>query len=1512
LRSLYLTILSLVTISAWAHFPTPAPTRLAWEENKGQVDGRAVYYIQQRSYHAYIENDGIQFLFFDNADMEKALGHPAFFWETVKPHLIKGHAMRMSFIGAQHALITPSEQFPGIKNYFKGTQSATDCRLYGKVIQQNLYAGIHAEWYTNDEGSIKYDLKVLPGAEPASIQIQYEGADHLSVQTDGTLSIHTSVNEYRELAPYAYQWVNGQKKQIACSFQLDSMSNAVSFKLGEYDKNLLLVIDPALIFSTYSGSTVDNFGATATYDAAGNLYAAGITTGPLSGYPVTAGAFDITYNGGLGSWPQISFSCDISISKYNNDGTALVYATYLGGNRNDYVHSLVAGKLGDLAVYGTTLSRNFPVTPLGYDTSFNDTFDIVVTRLTPGGNALIGSTYIGGSGIDGISIPDTLCMNYMDHMRGEIQFAPNGDIIVGSVTSSNNFPITSGVFQPNRKGGQDGCVFRFNSGLTTLKWSSYLGDTLNETLNGIEVLPSNEILLTGGTHSKHIVAKGSVADSIYNGGISDGWIAKVNANGDTLLKMMYWGTNDYDQIYATRVDRFGNVYVLGQTFGNWNSTAGVYKRDSGSLFITSFTPQMDSVRFSTVLGNGTPKNVLVPSAFMVDYCGAIYGSVWAGSINNSSTYRNGAWRLNVPSSTNGMAVTPNAIQTATDGEDFYLFALSPNADSLLYGTFLGEFFGEDHVDGGTSRFDARGVIYQSVCASCGSGTFGTFPTTSGSFSPTNKSPRCSNASLKMDFRVSGLVTADFTIEPKRRCTDSSIFFINNSYNANAYQWFINDTLADTTTNLQRIFTQPGRYTIKLLAIDSNKCNIADSITKTLTVGTSIHAAFITERDTCTPTIFFRNLTITSTGDTLPVLWDFGDGTTSTLQNPQKIYASSDNYPVYMYVIDSLGCTDTLFQAVDYNRNVHLLSALLSPIDSVTCEPKNVMIFSFGNGGKQFEWYINDTFVSANRNLDTVLYKGTYFIKQIVIDSATCKIIDSVFSYIKIMPEVFPDFKIVRDSCSLTLQFTNTSLMFPNDSVEFIWYFGDGDSAIQKDAVHTYDIAGTYTIGLRVNKGLWCEYLRTKDFTLDNNNLVLDARFTVTPDTICVPTSVTFNNTSINGIRYYWYVNDTLMDSTSNYLHTFSQKGTYDITLIIFDTVTCYQSDTFTKTIEVFPSVTPSFIFYRDTCSADIIFENTTDTTNESLTTFSWDFGDGNISSDYNPSHLYANNGTYIVTLTTNPGLPCSRTVTNIVEYDTSQHILLADFDIADSAYCIPVRIQTINNSINNKYNRWYLNDTFFSANITIDTTIIRAGNFVLKLIIFDSATCKQTDTTFYEFTTEDFADANFILERDSCSLEVKFVNQSSNLSTPFIWNFGDGDTSTEVHPKHQYTSTNTYTITLIANNGSLCADTMIKNFYIDGDTSTMIRAANVFTPNNDGLNDCYSIDGVHEKCDEFHIWIRNRWGNLFFESTNPKQCWDGKNEKGEEASAGVYYYIVQIKKRSGKVYNTNGTIQLIR
>jgi gliding motility-associated-like protein len=223
-----------------------------------------------------------------------------------------------------------------------------------------------------------------------------------------------------------------------------------------------------------------------------------------------------------------------------------------------------------------------------------------------------------------------------------------------------------------------------------------------------------------------------------------------------------------------------------------------------------------------------------------------------------------------------------------------------------------------------------------------------------------------------------------------------------------------------------------------------------------------------------------------------------------------------------------------------------------------------------------------------------------------------------------------------------------------------------------------------------------------------------------------------------------------------------------------------------------------------------------------------------------------------------------------------------------------------------------LNDTFFSANITIDTTIIRAGNFVLKLIIFDSATCKQTDTTFYEFTTEDFADANFILERDSCSLEVKFVNQSSNLSTPFIWNFGDGDTSTEVHPKHQYTSTNTYTITLIANNGSLCADTMIKNFYIDGDTSTMIRAANVFTPNNDGLNDCYSIDGVHEKCDEFHIWIRNRWGNLFFESTNPKQCWDGKNEKGEEASAGVYYYIVQIKKRSGKVYNTNGTIQLIR
>ncbi len=1508
-----------INFSSFGQYPeSPISQKVLFEENKGQVDAAALFYIQTPTAHYYVEHHAFQYLFFANTDVQNAFAHPRAFEDEIKPYNIKGHALRVSFLYANKSpIVFGDKAVSGHKNYFIGDHAekwATECRLFESLMMQDLYPNIDAHIYGNNSGNIKYDLLLKPNADASNIKIQYEGANSMSI-VNGKLRVYTSINEWIEEAPIAYQMINGKKQFIPCAYTLNE-SNIVTFQIGEYDHSRLLVIDPELIFSTYSGSTVDNFGATATYDRHGNLYAAGISTGPLSGYPATAGAFDITYNGGQGAWPQFGFSCDITISKYNNDGTSLLYATYLGGNKNDYVHSLVVNNKDELIVLGTTLSANFPKTSLAFDTTYNDTFDIIVTKFNANGTAILGSTYVGGSGIDGISTPDTLCMNYMDHMRGEIQVTKEGDIVVGSVTRSANFPTTPGAFQPLLKGAQDGCVFKLDSTLRTMKWSSFIGELKNETLNGVELDKNGNIYLAGGTHSNNFQVKGNLFDSTYHGGISDAWVAKVNNTGDSLLQFMYWGSAGYDQAYFVRTDRFGNVYLFGQNFDSVAVTSGVYKRDSGSIFISSFTPSFDSLRFSTVIGNGVSKNVLVPSSFMVDVCGAIYGSLWAGDINLSSQYRNGAWRLNAPSSTFNLPITSNALQSNTDGEDFYFFVLQKEADSLLYASYYGENFGEDHVDGGTSRFDSRGIIYQSVCASCSFGRFGNFPTTANSYSPNNKSPRCSNASLKIDFRVSNVVTADFKIQPKIRCTDSVLLFVNNSYNANKYFWYLNDTLVDTTINLQKVYSRPGTHIVKLVAVDSTRCNIADSISKTFRVGVSVKPDYTVLRDTCSPVVQFKNLTISSTGDSIPVLWDFGDGTTSTLQNPFKEFANSDAYPVTLYVIDSAGCGDTVFQYVNYDRNAHLLTVILSPTDSISCEPYPILIFNFGRGGQQYRWYINDSIASTDRNLDTVLNKGIYHIKTVVIDSSTCAIKDSAQTKITVLPEVIPAFSIVRDSCSYTLHFNNESIMFPSDSVDFIWYFGDGDSSMLKNPPpHTYTGPGLYDIKLTVNKGLWCEYTATTTYRLDNNNLVLNADFEIIPNPACAGNIINFNNTSTNGMNHYWYLDSVLVDSTFDFQKLYDTTGIYQMTLIIFDTATCYKSDTISKSFSVLPVNKALFSVIRDTCSPNLLIKNLSDTSGNPNVTFLWKYGDGVVSTLFEQNYLYAQNGNYSITLIVNPGSPCADSLIIPIAYDSTAHVIRSFFEMNDSVFCLPADFSATNISLNNKYNRWYVNENYIHDSTDFDSVFTAPGSYNIKLYVMDSTTCNKVDSFSRTIVASISAFSDFEIARDSCSLEVTFINKSvpsPGQPTTYLWDFGDGDTSNKANPSHRFERTGTYTITLITNPGTVCADTATKTYYIDGDSTDQIVVPNVFTPNNDNLNDCFQVTGLNNKCDEYHIWIRNRWGNLFYESTNPEACWNGKNEVGVDASVGVYYYIIKIKKYRGKEYDLNGTITLFR
>src|SRR5690606_13878221 len=219
-----------------------------------------------------------------------------------------------------------------------------------------------------------------------------------------------------------FQYIEGKFTEVECFYAVYE-DGTVGFEFPDgYDDRSTLTIDPVIVFASLTGSTADNWGFTATYDAQGNLYAGGIAD--ALGYPVSMGAFQDTFGGGTGN---ASMPCDVTIMKFNSAGNALIYSTYLGGSQDDMPHSLIVDDSGDLIVAGKTLSPDFPTSTPAYDKTYNGGYDICLTKFNANGTALAASTYIGGTGDDGVNISATfmgtqsdLKYNYGDGSRSEV------------------------------------------------------------------------------------------------------------------------------------------------------------------------------------------------------------------------------------------------------------------------------------------------------------------------------------------------------------------------------------------------------------------------------------------------------------------------------------------------------------------------------------------------------------------------------------------------------------------------------------------------------------------------------------------------------------------------------------------------------------------------------------------------------------------------------------------------------------------------------------------------------------------------------------------------------------------------------------------------------------------------------------------------------------------------------------------------------------------------------------
>jgi gliding motility-associated-like protein len=878
----------------------------------------------------------------------------------------------MTFLNAQKTVDATSTQIThDYSNYFIGNDKnkwVGDAKSFREVNYKNLYTGIDLQ-VLGLQNSLKYNLIVAPLANPKEIALYYEGLDKIKLEK-GSLILKTSVNEMLEQKPYAYQYIDGYEVEVPCEFVLNN--NTVSFRFPKgYDNNVELIIDPILVFACSSGSTADNFGMTATYDADGNLYSGGTCFD--IGFPTTLGAYDVTFNGAT-SYGRT----DVVITKYDSSGTFLQYSTYIGGAiSTEIVTSLVVNSSDELLLYGATGSSDFPVTPTAYDTTFNGGIllrfvyngsyfdngtDIYLAKFNSTGTTLLASTFIGGSLNDGVNVnndsvlfsagppavyefpADSLQYNYGDQFRGEINVDPLGNAYVASSSRSGNFPIVNG-FDNTLGGEQDAVAFKFNSDFSVLLWSTFLGGTDNDAGYALALDDSSNVYITGGTRSNNFPATPGVLRTTYQGGKADGYISKIRNNGTALLASTYWGTTAYDQCYFIQFDRDSNVYVVGQTEGLMPITPGVYNNPNSGQFISRMNYNLTTLGFSTVFGNGSGTPNISPSAFLVDDCKNIYVSGWGGKIVPPVT------------STTGMPLTADAIQPTTDGHNFYLIVLSADASSLIYATYFGGANSWEHVDGGTSRFDKKGIIYQSVCAGCGGNddfpvTPGSWPYTSPIYSPLtpgvpstgiNMNSNCNNGTFKFDFQVPP-VDADFSIDTAAGCAPFSVTFSNQSSAFGTYLW--NFGGGDTTSviyNPTHVFPTPGTYMVSLI-LYNNACKISDTAFTFITVYPGVTADFGLASTPCSNTI-----TLTDSSFATPATWqwDFGDGSTSVSQNPSYTYPVAGNYIVTLITTTINGCSDTTDLTFDNSGGTSISS------DVTICEGGTASLTA--TGGFAYNW-----------------------------------------------------------------------------------------------------------------------------------------------------------------------------------------------------------------------------------------------------------------------------------------------------------------------------------------------------------------------------------------------------------------------------------------------------------------------------------------------------------------------------------------------------------------------------
>jgi hypothetical protein len=640
----------------WANAYAALP--LNFEANRGQTDSRVDFLARGRGFALFLTGrDAVLTL---KSNVSAGSKHPA----SVTPF-----GLELVGANSHPAVVSTDQLPGKANYFMGNDRSKwhTDIPTYAKVRYQAVYPGIDLVYYGAQGGQLEYDFVVAPGADPGKISLGLETQKPSTprIDSDGAIVVSLPGGEVQLHKPVVYQespntpqpakhrqWVPGH-------YVLDA-ANHIRFEVGPYDHNRPLIIDPVVAYATYLGGTGGDVGYAIAVDANFDAYVAGVTNSsdfptfsPYQEYKGTGDAFITKMNAGgtkliystyLGGsqtnaataiavsngsayvtgyttspdFPiqaavstanalQITYggATDAFVTALSTLGNTLVYSTFLGGSGADYGMGIAADATGYAYVTGFTESTNFPLTTNARQPTINGTQDAFVAKVNQSGEALVFSTYLGGTA--GLNAGQAITIDSTD------------DIFVTGYTYASDFltanPPTTPAIYDRYSGGKDVFITEINSGFTGIPFSTFLGGSADDAGMGIALDSSNNIYVTGTTSSTNFPTTSGVIQTSLRGA-SNAFVTKLNAGGASVSYSTYLGGSGTDTGNAIAVTPGGAAFVTGSTNSSNFPTASPIQALLGlstpnnfcgtnpcpDAFISSLNTGATALTYSTYLG----------------------------------------------------------------------------------------------------------------------------------------------------------------------------------------------------------------------------------------------------------------------------------------------------------------------------------------------------------------------------------------------------------------------------------------------------------------------------------------------------------------------------------------------------------------------------------------------------------------------------------------------------------------------------------------------------------------------------------------------------------------------------------------------------------------------------------------------------------------------------------------------------------------------------------------------